>query len=140
MTLQCRDFRREDDVFAGDTIIERLFAEPVADEEKSTGSPVAIGKGEHSVDPLDRSSYPFATYEVEKDFGIGMVAQRRAASPQFGGEGPIPVYLSIVDEGVARAFVDARLRATGDVDDGKPRMAQSDASVDKGAIAIGSAM
>jgi hypothetical protein len=140
MTLQCPDFRREDDVFAGDTIIERLFAEPVADEENGAGSPVAIGKGEHSVDPLDRATHPFATYEVEKDFGIGMVAQRRAEAPQLGGEGPIPVYFSIVDKGVSRAFVDARLRATGDVDYGQPRMAQSDASVDKDAIAIGSAM
>ena len=140
MTLDRRDFRREDNVFAGDTIIERLFAESVADEEKSTVSPVAVGKGEHPVDPLDRASHPFATYEVEKDFGVGMVAQRRAEAPQLGGEGPIPVYFSIVDKGVSRAFVDARLRATGDVDYGQPRMAQSDTSVDKDAIAIGSAM
>ena len=140
MTLQRRDLGREDDVFAGDTVIERLFAEPVAYQVKRAGRAVAIGKGEHSVDPLDRAPHPIATDQLKQDFGIGMVAQRHAEAPQFGGEGPIPVYFAIEHESVAGGFVDARLRAAGDVDDGQPRVAQSDASVDKDTAAVGSAM
>src|SRR6201999_4342921 len=127
MTLQRRYFRREDDIVAGDAIIERLFAEPVADEEKGAGGSVAIGKGEHPIDSLDGAPHAFATYQVEKYFGIRAVAQRCAEASQFGGEIAVPVYFSIVDERVARELVDARLCSSRDVDDREPRMTQGDA-------------
>src|SRR5262249_37736149 len=118
MALQRRHLRREDNTRAGGTVIERLFAKAIAHQKKAAGGSLAIGKGEHSVDALDRAPHALATNEMKKGFRIGMVAQSDAALPQFGRESPVAVYFAIINKCVSRGFIDTRLCAAGEIDDG----------------------
>src|SRR5260370_17203713 len=91
MTLQCCNFRSEYDLCTEHPVIERLFAETVAHQIERACRAVAKGKGEHTVDSLNGAPHPFAADHLKQHLGIGAVAQRHPAAPEFGGQSPIAV-------------------------------------------------
>src|SRR3981189_3736199 len=110
MTLQCCNLGSEYDLCTEHPVIERLFAETVAHQIERACRAVAKGKGEHSIDALNGPAHPFAADHLKQHLGIGVVAQRHPAAPEFAGQSAVAVNLPADHQRTPGSLVDARLR------------------------------
>ena len=108
---------------------ERLHAEAVAREEERLSVPVPEREGEHPAEPLDALLAPLLP-GVDDDFRIALRAEHVAARGELRDELLVVVDLAVEDDDDAAVLVVERLLAGGEVDDGEPAVAETEARLD----------
>ena len=134
------DFRAEHQGAAGERVIERLLAEPVAREMQRAGGAAAPGEREHAVDAGQGFAHAVAAQQLEQHLGVGAVAQHHAGGAQLVGEGGETVDLAVEDQRVAAGRIDPGLGTAGEIYHGQAGMGQRDGGIGVAAGGVGTAM
>src|SRR5262249_1519051 len=116
--------------------IQRLFPETIAHEIDSSAFRLVEGKGEHTIDFLERRRHPEALKQTEQHLSIRSVGKICARVREFDRERGKAINLSAEYKRVPGHQIDARLMAAFEIDDCKPQMSERDAcfNVDAGLI------
>ena len=110
--------------------IERLDAEPVANEAQRARSAIPQREGEHADETLDRGlDAPFGD-GLDQNLGVGMSPEAAPARLELWAEIAGIVDLAVIGDDAGAAARHHRLRARRrKIDDGEPRMAERDAGL-----------
>ena len=100
---------------------------------------VVEGKGEHTLQPIQRRFAP-RFVGMQDSFTAGMGGEAVAQIFQFPAQFQIIVNRTIGDQAEPVIFAVERLSAAREVDDGQPRVRQSDATRCVKALSVGAAM
>jgi hypothetical protein len=117
-------------------IVHGLDAQPVARHEEGLAVAVPQREGEHAAKVLDAVRAP-GLPGMHDDLGVALGVEHMAQGLQFGDELLVVVDLAVEDHHHRAVFVEQRLLAGGDVDDGQAAVAQPDAGLQVQAAFVG---
>ncbi len=123
--------------------VQRLDAEPIANERQRAVAAVPHRDREHADQPLDRRLDAERGEGFQHHLGVGMAAKANAARLEFGAQLVVIVDLAVVDDDEAAVGGDHRLVAgRREIDNGKPPVRKRDPGfgVDPDAVIVGAAM
>ena len=118
--------RGEDQPAIGEkAVVERLFAEAVAREEQRLAPLVEERKGEHPVEALETRLAPLLP-GMNDDLGIAARSKHMAERGEFGHQRLEIINLAVEHDADRAVFVEQRLIAARQVDDGEAAMPEPD--------------
>ncbi len=107
-------------------VIKRLLAEPVTGEEQRLAAAVPQGEGEHPIEAVETAFAPLLP-GVDNHLGVRPRAEHMATRGQLGDQGLEVVDLAVEDHADGSVFVEQRLNAAGEIDDGETAMPEANA-------------
>ena len=121
------------------TVIERLFAEPVARQEQRLTPLVRQGEGEHPIEAIEARLAPLLP-SVNDDLRVAASAKDMSQRRQFGHQLREIVDLAVEDDADRMVFVEERLVTARKINDGQPAMPQPDPRRKIKPVAVGATM
>ena len=114
MRAQRFEFRAEQKQFAELCPIQRLDAEPIANERQRPLAPVPQRDREHADHALERRLDAVYGERFQYDFGVGMTAEFTPARGKLGGDRLVTIYLAVVGDDKSLIGGDHRLMPAGE--------------------------
>ena len=133
------DLGAEGDARGGRAVIERLDAEPIADEEQPALRLVPQREGEHAAEAIDRAVAPLLV-RVHDHLGVRVRAEPVAVRLELGADLGEVVDLAVEDDPDRAVLVRQRLIAGRKVDDAETTVAEADALADVEPVGVGAAV
>src|SRR6185369_14253054 len=98
--------------------VKRLLSESIARDQQTASAAVPQSEGEHAVELSDHS-VAVLFIQVRQDFSVGSAAKCMSAFFEFRAQLAIVVDFAVEDHGDAPVFVENRLFACDEIDDGE---------------------
>jgi hypothetical protein len=137
---QSLDFTREDDAAAVVVIVDLFDTERIARQREAAQPRVPEGESEDA-DRLGERFGPILFHEVEKGLGIGGTPEAMASGEKALSKGGVVIELAVVGDPARIVLVRHGLSAGGgEIDDGKPTMAETEVTVEVKPFRIWAAM